>query len=171
MIGHAVEITRVSARGIKNSAVTIKKIANKHNYLVKLTVIWIDRDKVLIEEFVDGCLEKKPVLSWVDPWGPDGVVFVSDPVFVTTVDPEGFVPERKNMRSFETRPVVISDTGFRIRKPWNHAFPVAIADFNTEPFLSSLRKRPGSDRPGLGRLAFGEACRLRGCLAVPAGFR
>jgi len=63
VIGHAVEITRVSARGIKNSAVTIKKIANKHNYLVKLTVIWIDRDKVLIEEFVDGCLEKKPVLS------------------------------------------------------------------------------------------------------------
>ena len=61
MIGHAVEITRVSARGIKNSAVTIKKIADKHNYLV--TVVWIDGDKVLIEESVDGCLEKKPVLS------------------------------------------------------------------------------------------------------------
>jgi len=56
-----VAMIRVSARGIKNSAVTIKKIADKHNYLV--TVVWIDGDKVLIEELVDGCLEKKPVLS------------------------------------------------------------------------------------------------------------
>jgi len=54
-----VAIIRVSARGIKNSAVAIKKIADKHNYLV--TIVWID--KVLIEQLVDGCLEKKPVLS------------------------------------------------------------------------------------------------------------
>ena len=54
-------IIRVSARGIKNSGITIKKIANKHNYVV--IVVWIDGDKVLIEELVDGCLERKPVLS------------------------------------------------------------------------------------------------------------
>jgi len=64
MIGRTVGIGGVSACGIENSTITIKKIAAKHNYLV--TVIRVDRDEVPIETLVDSCLEQQAVwIEWI----------------------------------------------------------------------------------------------------------
>jgi len=46
---------------MNNSAITIKEITHKHNYLV--LVVRIAGHKVLIEDLVNRCLVKKRVLS------------------------------------------------------------------------------------------------------------
>jgi len=134
MIGHALGIIRPSAQEIKNSVITINEITYKHNYHV--LVVWIAGHKVLIEDLVDGCLEKKPVLRWVDSGGHRGIVHVCDPLSIITGDPEVFVREMENMPGFKTRLLVISDRVFIIRKPRNHAFPVPLTDPIPGPFLS-----------------------------------
>jgi len=53
----------------------------------------------------------------VDAGGHSGILHVCDPLSITTGDPEVFVRERENMRSIETKLLVISDRVFRIRKP------------------------------------------------------
>lgn len=61
MIGHTVGIGGVSACRIENSTIQAKKIEGKDNYLV--TIIWVNGNKVLIEQLLDSSLEKKSVLS------------------------------------------------------------------------------------------------------------
>jgi len=61
IIGHTVGIGRVSADRIKYFTIAAKEIDGKHNYLV--TIIWVNGDKVLIEQLLDSFLEKKSVLG------------------------------------------------------------------------------------------------------------